>query len=307
MWLPDVITSTPAANRALAVDSVRPIPPARFSPLAVTKSIPRAPRRSGRSASTARRPGLPITSPIIRIRQAPAGRGASPLAGLPRRTTPVGGASGIADSVLDRRRAWTGTARLPAYAARAAGRARRAWCMPSTNSDGALVPSDGPRGPFGTHLRRIIGRRSTWDTCRFADDPSASPEQPTNAHSPSRRHPPPHPHDPDDVGSDRCCRGESHPCPGAALDKAATRHADIAPEGRSSSGPLDGDVQRLSDGRLRHPEDRPMVRGSKLADDAQPDQWHERHELCRPGGAHGLRSCPRDPAVLRAWCRPARL
>ncbi len=40
MWLPDVITSTPAASRLSAVDAVRPIPPATFSPLAVTKSMP---------------------------------------------------------------------------------------------------------------------------------------------------------------------------------------------------------------------------------------------------------------------------
>src|SRR5579862_1647632 len=99
MWLPEVITSTPAANRSLAVDSVRPIPPARFSPLAVTKSIPRDPRRSPRSASTASRPGLPITSPIIRTRQAPDGRGALPLAGLPRRTWRELGATGAGSTI----------------------------------------------------------------------------------------------------------------------------------------------------------------------------------------------------------------
>ena len=42
MWLPDVMTSTPEARIASAVDGVRPIPPATFSPLAVTKSMPRS-------------------------------------------------------------------------------------------------------------------------------------------------------------------------------------------------------------------------------------------------------------------------
>ena len=51
--------------------AVRPIPPATFSPLAVTKSMPRAFRSSGSRPSTAWRPGLPIMSPIIRTRQAP--------------------------------------------------------------------------------------------------------------------------------------------------------------------------------------------------------------------------------------------
>ena len=51
------------------------MPPARFSPLAVTKSMPRSPRRSGQQrARRRRRPGLPMTSPIIRTRQAPARR-----------------------------------------------------------------------------------------------------------------------------------------------------------------------------------------------------------------------------------------
>ncbi len=41
MWLPLVMTSTPASYRLRAVEMVRPMPPARFSPLAVTKSMPR--------------------------------------------------------------------------------------------------------------------------------------------------------------------------------------------------------------------------------------------------------------------------
>src|SRR4051794_28012230 len=83
MWLPDVITSTPAPKRASAVDTVKPMPPAMFSPFAVTKSSPRSSRSPGRTCSTASRPGLPMMSPIIRIRQAPGGLGASPLGGLP--------------------------------------------------------------------------------------------------------------------------------------------------------------------------------------------------------------------------------
>src|SRR6187397_1965949 len=83
MWLPDVITSTPAPNRASAVETVSPIPPATFSPLAVTKSMPRSSRIPASSRSMAIRPGLPMMSPIMRIRQAPAGRGAFPFAGLP--------------------------------------------------------------------------------------------------------------------------------------------------------------------------------------------------------------------------------
>ena len=47
MWLPDVMTSTPEARIESAVEGVRPMPPATFSPLAVTKSIWRASRSSG--------------------------------------------------------------------------------------------------------------------------------------------------------------------------------------------------------------------------------------------------------------------
>ena len=48
MWLPLVMTSTPASYRLRAVEIVRPMPPARFSPLAVTRSMPRASRSVGR-------------------------------------------------------------------------------------------------------------------------------------------------------------------------------------------------------------------------------------------------------------------
>jgi hypothetical protein len=37
--LPEVITSTPELNIDSAVEAVRPMPPATFSPLAVTKSM----------------------------------------------------------------------------------------------------------------------------------------------------------------------------------------------------------------------------------------------------------------------------
>src|SRR3954454_21987909 len=89
MWLPDVMTSTPAASIDSAVDGVRPMPPATFSPLAVTKSMPRSSRSAGSSCSTATRPVLPIRSPIIRTRHAPAGRGLLPFATFPRRVRPM--------------------------------------------------------------------------------------------------------------------------------------------------------------------------------------------------------------------------
>src|ERR1035437_617988 len=78
MWLPEVMTSTPARNIASAVEAVRPMPPATFSPLAVTKAMSRSRRRSGKIASTARRPGLPMRSPIIRMRQTPRADPAAP-------------------------------------------------------------------------------------------------------------------------------------------------------------------------------------------------------------------------------------
>src|SRR5262245_49913500 len=102
MWLPEVSTSTPTANSASATLIVRPIPPARFSPLAVTKSIERCSRSPGTRASTASRPGLPITSPIINTRHAPAGRGALPFAGLPSRTRPAARASGEVSDIAGR-------------------------------------------------------------------------------------------------------------------------------------------------------------------------------------------------------------
>src|SRR3990172_494200 len=70
------MTSTPLSSRAAAVARVSPIPPARFSPLAVTRSAPRSSRRPGRWRSSTWRPGLPMTSPIMSTRSVPAlGRG----------------------------------------------------------------------------------------------------------------------------------------------------------------------------------------------------------------------------------------
>ena len=39
MWLPDVMTSTPWANRLSPISRVIPLPPAEFSPLTMTKSM----------------------------------------------------------------------------------------------------------------------------------------------------------------------------------------------------------------------------------------------------------------------------
>src|SRR5664280_3070539 len=79
MWLPEVITSTPDLYSDSAVDVVRPIPPATFSPLAVTKSTRCTSRSPGSSRSTASRPGRPMTSPIMRIRQGRATRESATL------------------------------------------------------------------------------------------------------------------------------------------------------------------------------------------------------------------------------------
>src|SRR5438105_2887517 len=65
-WLPDVMMSTPALNRSSAVCGVSPLPPAAFSPLAITRSIARSRRISGSRPLTVRRPSLPTTSPIMR-------------------------------------------------------------------------------------------------------------------------------------------------------------------------------------------------------------------------------------------------
>src|SRR5512133_405948 len=61
------------------------MPPARFSPLATTRSTARASRSGGTSCSTASRPGLPMTSPIIRTRTEPR----SGWSGIGRRRSPA--------------------------------------------------------------------------------------------------------------------------------------------------------------------------------------------------------------------------
>ena len=48
MWLPEVMTSTPASNSSRAVARVRPRPAAAFSPLAMTRSTPSSRRRPGK-------------------------------------------------------------------------------------------------------------------------------------------------------------------------------------------------------------------------------------------------------------------
>src|SRR5438067_6843814 len=83
------MTSTPAWNSASAVETVRPMPPARFSPFAVTKSARRCSRSSGSVCSTAPRPGLPITSPIMITRHAPGGRAVFEWGGFPSVATTV--------------------------------------------------------------------------------------------------------------------------------------------------------------------------------------------------------------------------
>ena len=57
MWLPSVITSTPAANSSSACLGVIPMPPAAFSPLATTKSSANSSRSPGSSSLSVRRPG----------------------------------------------------------------------------------------------------------------------------------------------------------------------------------------------------------------------------------------------------------
>src|SRR3990172_7685888 len=64
MWLPDVMISTPASNISSAVLGVRPLPPAAFSPLAMTRSMLWLRLMPGRTQARARRPTFPTTSPI---------------------------------------------------------------------------------------------------------------------------------------------------------------------------------------------------------------------------------------------------
>src|SRR3970282_571093 len=56
--------STPASNISSAVLGVRPLPPAAFSPLAMTRSMLWLRLTPGRTQARARRPPFPTTSPI---------------------------------------------------------------------------------------------------------------------------------------------------------------------------------------------------------------------------------------------------
>src|SRR5512133_1987115 len=67
IWLPLVMQCTPMSNSSLAVSSVRPNPPAAFSPLAITRSTAYRSTRRSSSLDSAWRPGLPIISPMKRI------------------------------------------------------------------------------------------------------------------------------------------------------------------------------------------------------------------------------------------------
>src|SRR3972149_5211308 len=64
MWWPDVMISTPASNISSAVLGVNPLPPAAFSPLAMTRSMLWLRLASGRTQARALRPTFPTTSPI---------------------------------------------------------------------------------------------------------------------------------------------------------------------------------------------------------------------------------------------------
>src|SRR3990170_6951429 len=64
MWLPDVMISTPASNILSAVLGVSPLPPAAFSPLAMTRSMLWLRLTPGRTLARALRPTFPTTSPI---------------------------------------------------------------------------------------------------------------------------------------------------------------------------------------------------------------------------------------------------
>src|SRR3990170_2433194 len=64
MWLPDVMISTPASNISSAVLGVSPLPPAAFSPLAMTRSMLWLRLKLGRTQARALRPTFPTTSPI---------------------------------------------------------------------------------------------------------------------------------------------------------------------------------------------------------------------------------------------------
>ena len=65
-WSPSVRASTPPSSSVWAMLAVMPEPAAAFSPLAMTKSIPRSALSFATSAPTISRPGLPTMSPMKR-------------------------------------------------------------------------------------------------------------------------------------------------------------------------------------------------------------------------------------------------
>src|SRR6185503_18706761 len=67
IWFPEVITSMPELKSCSQREGVTEKPPARFSAFITARSILYCSRRSCMRSSTAKRPGLATTSPIIRI------------------------------------------------------------------------------------------------------------------------------------------------------------------------------------------------------------------------------------------------
>src|ERR687891_2747257 len=68
MWSPVVSTPTPASYSSPAVFWVIPIPPAAFSPLAITRSGEWRSRNCDIARASPARPGFPTTSPMNRTR-----------------------------------------------------------------------------------------------------------------------------------------------------------------------------------------------------------------------------------------------
>jgi hypothetical protein len=66
MWLPEVITSIPAAKSCSACWGVTEKPPETFSAFITARSTAYCSRKSWIRSSTATRPGRAITSPIIK-------------------------------------------------------------------------------------------------------------------------------------------------------------------------------------------------------------------------------------------------
>src|SRR5690606_25242377 len=75
MWLPPVITSTPAARISATISRWMPKPPAAFSPLATTQSTARGSRQARVACIIASRPGRPTESPQNKSRRHPEGFG----------------------------------------------------------------------------------------------------------------------------------------------------------------------------------------------------------------------------------------